>query len=73
MQFPDVDRARLVLLVLFFLLGYTFYSALFAAIGAMVSTEQEAQQAQMPVVLLLVVSIMFLQPVLNKPGGHSWR
>jgi ABC-2 type transport system permease protein len=58
-----------VALVLFFLLGYTFYAALFAAIGATVSTEQEAQQAQMPVVLLLVISIMFLQPVLNNPEG----
>jgi ABC-2 type transport system permease protein len=41
----------------------------FAAIGATVSTEQEAQQAQMPVVLLLVISIMFLMPVLNNPDG----
>jgi ABC-2 type transport system permease protein len=68
-QFPTISAGQLVLLVLFFLLGYTFYAALFAAIGAMVNTEQEAQQAQMPVVLLLVVSIMFLQPVLNSPDG----
>ena len=68
-QFPPISTGQLVVLVLFFLLGYTFYAALFAAIGAMVNTEQEAQQAQMPVVLLLVVSIMFLQPVLNNPEG----
>jgi ABC-2 type transport system permease protein len=69
LQFPSVSNGQLVVLVLFFLLGYTFYAALFAAVGAMVNTEQEAQQAQMPVVLLLVVSIMFLQPVLNSPDG----
>ena len=68
-QFPDVGWGQAVLLVLFFVLGYTFYAALFAAIGATVSTEQEAQQAQMPVVMLLVISIMFLQPVLNNPEG----
>ena len=68
-QFPEVGWGQAVLLVLFFVLGYTFYAALFAAIGATVSTEQEAQQAQMPVVLLLVISIMFLQPVLNNPEG----
>jgi ABC-2 type transport system permease protein len=68
-QFPTIPAGQLVLLVLFFLFGYTFYAALFAAIGAMVNTEQEAQQAQMPVVLLLVVSVMFLQPVLNSPDG----
>ena len=68
-QFPTITTGQLVVLILFFLLGYTFYAALFAAVGAMVNTEQEAQQAQMPVVLMLVVSIMFLQPVLNNPEG----
>lgn len=68
-QFPAISWVQGFLLVLFFVFGYTFYAALFAAIGATVSTEQEAQQAQMPVVLLLVISIMFLQPVLNNPEG----
>jgi ABC-2 type transport system permease protein len=36
----------------------------------MVSSEQEAQQAQMPVVLMLVASIVFLQPVLEEPDGR---
>ena len=67
---PSVSVGQLVLLLIFFLLGYTLYSALFAAVGAMVSSEQEAQQAQMPVVLMLVVSIMFLQPVLLDPEGQ---
>jgi ABC-2 type transport system permease protein len=68
-QLPSVSFGQATLLILFFVLGYTFYAALFAAIGATVSTEQEAQQAQMPVVLLLVISIMFLMPVLNNPDG----
>jgi ABC-2 type transport system permease protein len=69
LQLPSIGWGQAVLLVLFFVLGYTFYAALFAAIGATVSTEQEAQQAQLPVVMLLVISIMFLQPVLNNPEG----
>ena len=67
---PSVTVAQVIILLIFFLLGYTLYSALFAAVGAMVSSEQEAQQAQMPVVLMLVVSIMFLQPVLLEPDGE---
>ena len=67
---PNVSITQLALLLVFFLLGYTLYSALFAAVGAMVSSEQEAQQAQMPVVLLLVASIIFLQPVLLEPDGQ---
>jgi ABC-2 type transport system permease protein len=67
---PSVTVTQIALLLVFFLLGYTLYSALFATVGAMVSSEQEAQQAQMPVVLMLVVSIMFLQPVLLEPDGQ---
>jgi ABC-2 type transport system permease protein len=67
---PNVSAGQIAILLVFFLLGYTLYSALFAAVGAMVSSEQEAQQAQMPVVLMLVISIMFLQPVLLEPDGQ---
>jgi ABC-2 type transport system permease protein len=70
MPMPSVTAMQLVMLFIFFLLGYTLYSALFATVGAMVSSEQEAQQAQMPVVLMLVISIMFLQPVLLEPDGQ---
>jgi len=69
MQFPTATNGQLAILILFFVLGYTFYAALFAAIGAMVNSEQEAQQAQMPVILLLATSIVFLQSVLNSPDG----
>jgi ABC-2 type transport system permease protein len=67
---PTVTPGQIAILLVFFLLGYTLYSALFAAVGAMVSSEQEAQQAQMPVVLMLVMSIVFLQPVLLEPDGQ---
>lgn len=69
-QLPNLPPELLILLLAFFLLGYTLYSALFAMVGAMVSSDHEAQQAQMPVVLMLVVSIMFLQPVLANPDGR---
>jgi ABC-2 type transport system permease protein len=68
-QFPSISFGLVLLLIVFFLLGYTFYAALFAAIGSMVNSEQEAQQAQLPIVMLLIISIMFLQPVLNAPDG----
>jgi ABC-2 type transport system permease protein len=35
----------------------------------MVNTEQEAQQAQLPAVMFLVATVMFLQPVLSTPDG----
>jgi ABC-2 type transport system permease protein len=59
-----------VLVVLaYFLLGYFFYAAIFAAIGAMVSSEQEAQQAQTPVMMLLVIPVASVQLIANDPRG----
>jgi ABC-2 type transport system permease protein len=60
----------LVLLLLFFLVGYIFYAALHAAIGSMVNTEQEAQQAALPVMFLLIGTFLFVQPVLLDPTGR---
>jgi ABC-2 type transport system permease protein len=46
------------------------YAAMIAVVGAMVSSEHEAQQAQLPVVMLMVMTILFLQPVMNAPDGR---
>lgn len=67
--FPDISMGVGLVLLAFFVLGFMFYAGLFAAVGATVNSEQEAQQAQMPVVLLLVTSIMFVQNVLLQPDS----
>jgi ABC-2 type transport system permease protein len=53
----------------FFLVGFAFYATLFAAVGAMVNSEQEAQQAAQPVMILLVATILMVQAVLMNPTG----
>jgi ABC-2 type transport system permease protein len=67
---PHIDLAIAVLLLLFFLLGFIFYAALFAAMGSTVSNEQDVQQASMPVMLLLIASIVFVQPILLDPTSN---
>jgi ABC-2 type transport system permease protein len=64
---PHIDFVIALLLLLFFLLGFIFYAALFAAMGSTVSNEQDVQQASMPVMLLLIASIVFVQPILLDP------
>lgn len=59
----------LVLFGVFFLGGYFIYSGLYAAVGATCSTEEEAQQAQFPVVMLLVVPMIFIAPVIQDPDS----
>ena len=70
---PSISLGIALLLLLYFLLGYVFYAALFAAVGAVVNTEQEAQQVQMPVAMLLVASALVIQPILFSPDGQLAR
>ena len=66
---PDVSFGVWLIYLAYFVLGFLLYAALFAAVGAMVSSEQEAQQAAQPVMLLIVASVIFMQPVLFDPVG----
>lgn len=61
----------LLLLVAYFLLGFFLYAALFAAVGAMCSSEEEAQQAQFPVMMLLIVPFV-MQMFSLQGGGFDW-
>jgi len=67
--FPTVSPLLFVSLMLFFVLGYVLYSSMFAAVGAMVGSQEEVQQAAQPVVLLLIASIIFIQPIMLNPTG----
>ena len=64
---PEISIGLALLLLLFFLLGFTFYSALYAAVGSSVNTEQEAQQAVQPMLILLVATAIFINPILINP------
>jgi ABC-2 type transport system permease protein len=66
---PPLGADAIAVILAYFLLGYFFYASLYAAIGAMVSSDQEAQQAQTPVILLLIVPMMCMQLVANDPRG----
>jgi ABC-2 type transport system permease protein len=70
---PELSPAMGVVILLTFLLGFFFYAALFAVVGAIVSTEQEAQQAQLPVVLLLGLTLSTVQGILTNPEGMMAR
>jgi ABC-2 type transport system permease protein len=58
-----------VVVVLYFLLGFVFYASLLAAACSMVNSEQDAQQAAMPVMYLLIGSWLFVNSVVVNPGG----
>src|SRR5207245_8759979 len=67
-QVPHVSGATLAIFMAYFLGGFFLYSAMFAAVGAMSSTEQEARQAPQPVAWLLVLSFISMFAVLIDPN-----
>ncbi len=66
-----VKPLQLALLVLYFLLGFIFYSSLYAAVGATCTTQQETQQWQMPITFGLVIPFVLMMPTLQTPNA-SW-
>ena len=63
------QAGALALFGVFFVLGYFLFSSLYAAVAAMCSSDEEAQQTQMPVTILLVVPMMVLAPIIEDPHG----
>ena len=58
-----------VFFVVCFVLGYLMYASVFAAVGALNSSDTEAQQMMWPVILLVMVPMMTLGPVIQDPDG----
>ncbi|MBN2414321.1 ABC transporter permease [bacterium] len=54
-------------MILFFLLGFVLYSSIFAAIGAIVNTEDEGQQMQGPLMILIWLGFFIMMAVSKNP------
>ncbi len=64
-----IPMAGIVAFGVFFILGYFLYSTMYAALGAMVNSDQEAQQVQWPAMLPIIFSIVLSTPVLQHPNS----
>ena len=67
---PAIGGGLLAVVAAYFILGFLLYSALFAVVGASVTADSEAQQAQQPVMMLLVFSLIVSFAALNDPAGQ---
>jgi ABC-2 type transport system permease protein len=65
----DIAPAVFGYLILYFLLGFLLYSALFMAAGAVCSTEQDAQQFQGLITMPMIVPIMALFLLIQNPSS----
>lgn len=66
---PRVNPATLIAFPVFFVLGYFLYATLYAAIGSMCSSDEDAQQMAFLPVMLIVLSFVMFSPVMRNPNG----
>ena len=70
---PDISLGAGLIFLMFFLFGFIFYSSLFAAVGSSVNSESEARQAASPLMIMIISTAVFIQPVLLNPTGTAAR
>jgi ABC-2 type transport system permease protein len=55
--------------LMFFVLGFLMYATIYLIVAAMVTTEKEASQMALPVILLSVISVYLAFPVIRNPNS----
>ena len=64
---PNLSPALFIWFILFFLAGYLLYASLFAVVGILIESPQDAQGLMLPVLLPILLSIFTLGPVARDP------
>jgi len=69
MPIPSIPTDLLVVFLTYFGLGFLLFGALFAAVGSMVNSTQEAQQAISGVIMVIMVGFFGVFAVIKDPSG----
>ncbi|MEP7327348.1 MAG: ABC transporter permease [Gemmatimonadota bacterium] len=73
MPLPSISPALLIVFLAFFTVGFFLFAGLYAAVGAMCNTMQEAQQASTAVTVLVATAFFSIFSLLNDPNGSLAR
>lgn len=66
----DIPLYVLVYFGIFYILGYFLFGSLYAGLGAMVNSEQEAQQVQFPILSFLIIPTVLMTFIINNPNSR---
>jgi len=66
-EFFRVPASIFIYFAIYYILGYFLLSVLYAGIGAIVNSEEEAQNIQFPVIMLFVIPMLFLVLIIKNP------
>ena len=67
-ELPDVSTVGVASAVPWFVLGFLFYGTAFAAVGASVSRQEDAEAAAMPLIIVMVVAYFASIVMIGDPG-----
>jgi ABC-2 type transport system permease protein len=68
---PDTTAATLASIVFWFVLGYAFYSVLYATAGSLVSRQEETQSISVPLTAVLLAAYVGSLAATNAPDGTA--
>lgn len=68
-QLPSIPWQAGALFLVYFVGGYFLYAAVYAALGAVATSSQEAQNLQYPAIVPLMMAFFMVFPVLDDPTG----
>ena len=67
---PDIAVSTIVVFLVYFVLGFLLYAAIFAAVAATSNSEAEARQAQAPVTMLYAIpAVVSVMAMMTEPDG----
>ncbi len=66
---PHSTFETVVLVLVYFVLGYVFYGGAFAAAASLVSRQEDTQSTTAPILIVLVGSYLAANAALGNPGG----
>jgi ABC-2 type transport system permease protein len=70
--FNDLDVARILLsFVFYFIFGYLFYASQFAAIGAAMTDDSDAQSFTFPITIPIIISMVLMTVTLQQPFSSA--
>jgi ABC-2 type transport system permease protein len=65
----NIALGQAALQLVYFVLGYLFYAAVFIAAGSPLTTEQEAQQVTSYLTLILIIPLVIALPAMQNPNA----
>lgn len=71
LSLPAMSPGLMTVFFIFFSLGFLLFAAAYAAVGAMCSTSQDAQQMQMPVMMFVLAGFLSTFALMRDPNGTA--